>query len=979
LVKIIIAFMSEDNFILVSQYKPKGDQPQAIEKLVEGIRKGYRFQTLLGVTGSGKTYTMANVIARVNKPTLIICHNKTLAAQLYSEFRDLFPYNRVEYFVSYYDYYQPEAYVPQSDLYIEKDADINEDLVKLRHKTLRSLMERRDTIVVSSVSCIYGWDDPTEFLKGVIEVKVGQNISRKELIKNLVMLQYERNDIDFSRGKIRVRGDIVDVYPIDTDYAIRIEFFGDTIDRIYLIDPLLSTKLEEVESFIFFPAKQFLTTEERILRAVESIKKELNERVEYFLSQGKNLEAERLKQRTNFDIEMLLETGYVKGIENYTRHLSGRKPGEPPYTIIDYFPSDFLIFIDESHITVPQLRGMYNGDRSRKETLVEYGFRLPSCLDNRPLKYEEFLEKANQIIFVSATPTDYELSISEQVVEQLIRPTGLIDPEVEVRKSSGQIEDLIREINERVKRNERILVTTLTKRVAEDLATYLYERGIRVRYLHSDIDTIERAKIIRDLRKGEFDCLVGINLLREGLDLPEVSLVAILDADKEGFLRSHTSLIQIIGRAARNVSGKVIMYADEITESMKKAIEETNRRRKVQMEYNIKHGIKPETVRKAVKELIDLPYKDEEEIETFVKESEKYMDSEYIESLITQLEEEMHLKAETLEFEEAARIRDKIFELKKRLRILAKKERWIMILSVILNPFVEEKVNLKKFQLGGKNQLEIISKTPGGRGINAARFIKKLGGDVSVLSIIGGKNGEFIKECLNLEKIDFDYVLSDEENPLHLEIFDERGVETDFFEKDPVIAPIDVKNFEDKFREKVKDYNIVLLTDGTPNGICKDIFKHLIQISKDNEKIVIFDAKGEMLKEGLKAEPFIARIDKEDFDFLTGSNFISLIKRFKSFNDFKPEYLIITVDKGNLIFNYEDKFFNLLSKDILKDVPNEYVKDLFIASLSYYLDEGVNFFDSLKYSFYISTKSVNNFVKPKNIVEVEKEIVLREI
>lgn len=675
MVKIIIAFMSEDNFILVSQYKPKGDQPQAIEKLVEGIRKGYRFQTLLGVTGSGKTYTMANVIARVNKPTLIICHNKTLAAQLYSEFRDLFPYNRVEYFVSYYDYYQPEAYVPQSDLYIEKDADINEDLVKLRHKTLRSLMERRDTIVVSSVSCIYGWDDPTEFLKGVIEVKVGQNISRKELIKNLVMLQYERNDIDFSRGKIRVRGDIVDVYPIDTDYAIRIEFFGDTIDRIYLIDPLLSTKLEEVESFIFFPAKQFLTTEERILRAVESIKKELNERVEYFLSQGKNLEAERLKQRTNFDIEMLLETGYVKGIENYTRHLSGRKPGEPPYTIIDYFPSDFLIFIDESHITVPQLRGMYNGDRSRKETLVEYGFRLPSCLDNRPLKYEEFLEKANQIIFVSATPTDYELSISEQVVEQLIRPTGLIDPEVEVRKSSGQIEDLIREINERVKRNERILVTTLTKRVAEDLATYLYERGIRVRYLHSDIDTIERAKIIRDLRKGEFDCLVGINLLREGLDLPEVSLVAILDADKEGFLRSHTSLIQIIGRAARNVSGKVIMYADEITESMKKAIEETNRRRKVQMEYNIKHGIKPETVRKAVKELIDLPYKDEEEIETFVKESEKYMDSEYIESLITQLEEEMHLKAETLEFEEAARIRDKIFELKKRLRILAKKER----------------------------------------------------------------------------------------------------------------------------------------------------------------------------------------------------------------------------------------------------------------------------------------------------------------
>jgi excinuclease ABC subunit B len=666
--------MSEDNFILVSQYKPKGDQPQAIEKLVEGIKKGYKFQTLLGVTGSGKTYTMANVIARVNKPTLVISHNKTLAAQLYSEFRDLFPHNRVEYFVSYYDYYQPEAYVPQSDLYIEKDADINEDLVKLRHKTLRSLMERRDTIVVSSVSCIYGWDDPTEFLKGVIEVKVNQNISRRELIKNLVMLQYERNDIDFSRGKIRVRGDIVDVYPIDTDYAVRIEFFGDTIEKICLIDPLLTTKIEDLKTFIFFPAKQFLTTEERILRAVESIKKELKERVEYFLSQGKYLEAERLTQRTNFDIEMLLETGYVKGIENYTRHLSQRKPGEPPYTIIDYFPSDFLIFIDESHITVPQLRGMYNGDRSRKETLVEYGFRLPSCLDNRPLKYEEFLEKANQIIFVSATPSDYEISVSSQIVEQLIRPTGLVDPEVEVRKSENQIENLIKEINERVKRNERVLVTTLTKRVAEDLANYLYEKGIRVRYLHADIDTIKRAEIIRDLRKGEFDCLVGINLLREGLDLPEVSLVAILDADKEGFLRSHTSLIQIIGRAARNVSGKVIMYADEITESMKKAIEETNRRRKVQIEYNLKHGIKPETVRKAVKELIDLPYKEKEEIENFVKESEKYMNLEYLESLITQLEEEMHLKAETLEFEEAARIRDKIFELKRKIRTLVKEK-----------------------------------------------------------------------------------------------------------------------------------------------------------------------------------------------------------------------------------------------------------------------------------------------------------------
>jgi len=666
--------MKEDEFKLISDYKPKGDQPQAIDKLVEGIKKGYRFQTLLGVTGSGKTYTMANVINRVNKPTLVLCHNKTLAAQLYSEFRDLFPYNRVEYFVSYYDYYQPEAYVPQSDLYIEKDADINEDIVKLRHKTLRSLMERRDTIVVSSVSCIYGWDDPTEYLRGLIKIEVGQEINRRDLIKDLIMLQYERNEIDFSRGKIRVRGDIVDIFPVDMDYAVRVEFFGDTIDKISLIDPLLTTKIEDLESFIFFPAKQFLTTEERILKAVESIKKELKERVDYFLSQKKYLEAERLTQRTNFDIEMLIETGYVKGIENYTRHLSGREPGEPPYTIIDYFPSDFLVFIDESHITVPQLRGMYNGDRSRKESLVEYGFRLPSCLDNRPLRYDEFLEKINQVIFVSATPSDYEISISDQVVEQLIRPTGLIDPEVEVRSSKGQIEDLIQEINKRVEKKERILVTTLTKRIAEDLTTYLYEKGIKVRYLHSDIDTLKRAEIIRDLRKGEFDCLVGINLLREGLDLPEVTLVAILDADKEGFLRSHTSLIQTIGRAARNVSGKVIMYADEITESMRKAIDETNRRRMVQIKFNEEHGIKPESIRKAVKVLIDIPYKETEEIEEFVKESESYMSKDDLEYLITQLEEEMHLKAETLEFEEAARIRDKIFELKKRVNLL-KKER----------------------------------------------------------------------------------------------------------------------------------------------------------------------------------------------------------------------------------------------------------------------------------------------------------------
>lgn len=666
--------MKEDEFKLISDYKPKGDQPQAIHKLIEGIKKGYRFQTLLGVTGSGKTYTMANVIERVNRPTLVLCHNKTLAAQLYSEFRDLFPYNRVEYFVSYYDYYQPEAYVPQYDLYIEKDADINEDIVKLRHKTLRSLMERRDTIVVSSVSCIYGWDDPTEYLRGLIKIRVGENKNRKDLIKELITLQYERNEIDFSRGKIRVRGDIIDVFPIDMDFAVRVEFFGDTIDKISIIDPLLSKKIEDLESFILFPAKQFLTTEERIAKAVESIKKELKDRVDYFLSKKKYLEAERLTQRTNFDIEMLIETGYVKGIENYTRHLSQRKPGEPPYTIIDYFPSDFLVFIDESHITVPQLRGMYNGDKSRKESLVDFGFRLPSCLDNRPLKFDEFLQKINQVIFVSATPSDYEISISDQVVEQLIRPTGLVDPEVEVRSSIEQIEDLIEEINKRVEKKERILVTTLTKRIAEDLTTYLYEKGIKVRYLHSDIDTLKRAEIIRDLRKGEFDCLVGINLLREGLDLPEVTLVAILDADKEGFLRSHTSLIQTIGRAARNVSGKVIMYADEITESMKKAIDETNRRRKVQIKFNEEHGIKPESIRKAVKILIDIPYKNTEEIEEFVKESESLINKDDLEYLITQLEEEMHLKAETLEFEEAAKIRDKIFELKKRVNSL-KKER----------------------------------------------------------------------------------------------------------------------------------------------------------------------------------------------------------------------------------------------------------------------------------------------------------------
>ncbi|RLD12957.1 MAG: excinuclease ABC subunit B, partial [Caldiserica bacterium] len=516
---------------------------------------------------------------------------------------------------------------------------------------------------------IYGWDDPTEFLKGLITIKVGDRVDRRSFVRDLIVLQYERNDIDFSRGRIRVRGDTVDVFPTEMDVAVRIEFFGDEVESISLIDPLLGTKIEEKESFVFFPAKQFLTTEERIKRAVKRIRRELKERVEYFKRKGKYLEAERLLQRTNFDIEMLLETGYCKGIENYTRHFSGRKPGEPPYTILDYFPEDYITFIDESHITVPQVRGMYLGDRSRKETLVEYGFRLPSALDNRPLKFDEFLERVNQVIFVSATPSDYELSVSEQVVEQLIRPTGLVDPEVEVRPTENQINDLINEINKRVERNERVLVTTLTKRMAEDLTEYLIEKGLKVKYLHSDIDTIKRAEILRELRAGEFDCLVGINLLREGLDLPEVSLVAILDADKEGFLRSYVYLIQTIGRAARNVSGKIIMYADNVTESMKKAIDETNRRRKVQMEYNKKHGIKPETIRKALKDLIDLPYKGKEEIE----ESWENLSREEIIYLIMELEEEMYLKAEILDFEEAARIRDKIFELEKLLKRKEKK------------------------------------------------------------------------------------------------------------------------------------------------------------------------------------------------------------------------------------------------------------------------------------------------------------------
>ncbi len=658
-------------FKLVSKYKPTGDQPQAIEQLVEGLERGDRFQTLLGVTGSGKTFTMANVIARVNRPTLVISHNKTLAAQLYGEFKQFFPENAVEYFISYYDYYQPEAYIPQTDTYIEKDSSINDEIDRLRLKATASLMSRRDVIIVASVSCIYGIGSPKDYWDMTVPVRRGDVLDRQTFLAQLIDIHYSRNDLAPERGTFRVRGDVIEIYPAYEKFAIRIDTFGDEVESIEYFNPTTGEILEEVEQVIIFPATHFVTTEDNLKRAIVQIKHELNERLKELRSQGKLLEAQRLEQRTLFDIEMMQEIGYCSGIENYSRHLSGRKPGEPPYTLLDFFPDDFICFIDESHQTIPQIRGMYEGDHSRKKTLVEYGFRLPSALDNRPLKFDEFLERLNQVIFVSATPSEFEIQMSNGVVvEQIIRPTGLLDPEIEVRPTKGQIDDLIAEIRERVVRKERTLVLTLTKRMAEDLTDYLQSLGIRAAYLHSEIDSLERVDILRDLRLAEYDVLVGINLLREGLDLPEVSLVAIMDADKEGFLRSEVSLLQMVGRAARHERGKVIFYADTITRSMQRTIDETNRRRKKQQEYNRAHGITPKTVYKTVEEIMQTTsvadvrgkYKSKRKVREF-----DYMDKMTAQELIMRLEQEMKEAAEKLEFEKAARLRDEILKLKGKL------------------------------------------------------------------------------------------------------------------------------------------------------------------------------------------------------------------------------------------------------------------------------------------------------------------------
>ncbi|MDN5301732.1 MAG: excinuclease subunit, partial [Thermoanaerobacteraceae bacterium] len=594
------------NFQVISEYVPRGDQPRAIKELAEGVRKGYKFQTLLGATGTGKTFTIAHLIQEVQKPTLVIAHNKTLAGQLCSELKEFLPNNAVEYFVSYYDYYQPEAYIPQTDTYIEKDSSINDEIDKLRHSATAALFERRDVIIVASVSCIYSLGSPEDYENQVISLRPGMERERDEVVRKLIDIQYSRNEYDFQRGTFRMRGDVLEIYPASfTERAIRVEFFGDTIDRITEVDTLTGEIIGQRNHVSIFPASHYATPKDKIEAAIKSIQEELKQRLAELREKDKVLEAARLEQRTNYDIEMLREMGYCKGIENYSRHLTGRKPGEAPFTLLDYFPKDYLIIIDESHVTLPQLHAMWAGDRSRKEALVEHGFRLPSAFDNRPLIFEEFEQRINQVVFLSATPGPYELEKSSRVVEQIIRPTGLVDPEVEIRPVKGQIDDLIAEIKKRAQKDQRVLVTTLTKKMAEDLTDYLKESGIRVRYLHSEIHTLERLQILRDLRLGKFDCLVGINLLREGLDLPEVSLVAILDADKEGFLRSETSLIQTIGRAARNVEGKVIMYADTVTESMARAINETNRRRKIQMDYNKKHGIVPQTVKKAVRDVIE--------------------------------------------------------------------------------------------------------------------------------------------------------------------------------------------------------------------------------------------------------------------------------------------------------------------------------------------------------------------------------------
>ncbi len=652
-------------FELHSEYKPTGDQPQAIEALVKGFKEGNQFQTLLGVTGSGKTFTMANIIAALNKPTLVIAHNKTLAGQLYGEFKEFFPENAVEYFVSYYDYYQPEAYVPSSDTYIAKDSSINDEIEKLRLSATASLSERRDVVVIASVSCIYGLGSPDDYENMIVSLRPGMIKDRDQVIRELIDIQYTRNDMEMEHGCFRVRGDVLEVYPAEGgDYLVRIEFFGDEIDRIVQTDPLTGQVHAALEHIAIFPASHYVVPQEKIREACRNIEKELEDRVRYFKGEDKLLEAQRIAERTNFDIEMLRETGFCSGIENYSRHLNGLEPGVAPFTLMDYFKDDYLIIIDESHMTVPQIRGMYAGDRSRKTTLVDYGFRLPSALDNRPLNFEEFEQHIDQLLFVSATPSDYEEAHELLRTEQIIRPTGLLDPEVDVRPVEGQIDDLVSEVNKEVEKKHKVLVTTLTKRMAEDLTDYMKDVGIRVKYLHSDIDTLERAEIIRDMRLNVFDVLVGINLLREGLDIPEISLVAILDADKEGFLRSETSLIQTIGRAARNVDGHVIMYADQMTDSMKKAIDETNRRRAIQQKYNEEHGITPQTIHKAVRDLISISKVIDKEELKFEKDPES-MNRQELEKLIRDVEKKMKKAAADLNFEAAAELRDQMADLKK--------------------------------------------------------------------------------------------------------------------------------------------------------------------------------------------------------------------------------------------------------------------------------------------------------------------------
>lgn len=665
----MIERQADKEFKLVSKYQPTGDQPQAISELAAGIKAGKKEQILLGATGTGKTFTISNVIAKVNKPTLVLAHNKTLAGQLYGEFKEFFPDNAVEYFVSYYDYYQPEAYVPSSDTYIEKDSSINDEIDKLRHSATSSLLERNDVIVVASVSSIFGLGDPKEYRDQALSLRVGQELERDKLLNQLIDVQFERNDIDFQRGRFRVRGDVVEIFPASRDeQALRVEFFGDEIDRIREVDPLTGEILGERNHVVIFPATHFLTSGERLEGSIKSIEAELAQRLEVLRADGKLLEAQRLEQRTTYDIEMLREMGYCSGIENYSRHMDGRKPGEAPYTLLDFFPDDFLIVVDESHVTMPQVRGMYNGDRSRKQMLVDYGFRLPSALDNRPLKLAEFEERVDQIIYMSATPGVYEQERTDTVVQQIIRPTGLLDPEVEVRPIMGQMDDLVAEIDKRTKRDERVFVTTLTKKMAEDLTDYFKEMSIKVKYLHSDIKTLERTQIVRDLRLGKFDVLVGINLLREGIDVPEVSLVAILDADKEGFLRNERSLIQTIGRAARNEKGHVIMYADTITDSMQAAMDETARRRAIQMQYNAEHGIVPKTVKKAIRDVITMTTKPKESTKALNDKLDfDELSKPEQREMIARLEEQMKTAAKNLDFEDAAALRDTVTELKAQL------------------------------------------------------------------------------------------------------------------------------------------------------------------------------------------------------------------------------------------------------------------------------------------------------------------------